>query len=666
MTDETLRDLLEERVADLATRDLAATAWSEGVRRRRTRRAGVLAGVAAATALVVGVAALVGGPGPDDPPPSERPTSAAPDAVVRGAHVWWSPDLAEEAVLPQVSGPLPEQVDLDAQAPDAAGANGAPALAAFAVLDGSRADHVLLVGNGPVRRLDVSQLATVAKPNGYRVPPVSRTMLSPDGRTLAFGQDGAIAFFDITLGSWREVPVDGPTHQLTWVGPRLLVLANGDGLSVDGRPVDLDLPRLTVLGMIDPATPQGPWVHSADGLAHAQAFGYGAQVPTRPDYAQQPETLVVQTAGTPDVLAIAAETNDGRFKDCCPVAGWLDGDTVVYESRSARPRLVSWDVGTRTFGRVTTIVGGAAPDASWVGSYAQLDVASTDTSAPEPETDGPDAVAGDMQVWWGPTAADEAGLPSYDGAPLPRTIDLDPAAPAPAQDRVRAVLAPGGPRAVVLSESGTTGFLDIARLEPVSDEAGNRGDPLAAGPGLDPAGNVVAFAQNSSLEVYSFVTRTWTTVDTDDWAAEGARWFRPGVLILPSGDTYGVDGTPHGRREVDGKDPAREGDAPYGPVSVVEGAVAQTLRLAGPVAGGDLANPEAVVVQRGAERFALALPSDGRAKGCCPVVGLLDDRTALFRSGDAVLAWTVGTHDVSVVSEVVGASGWAASFSDLS
>ncbi len=384
MTDETLRDLLEERVADLTTRDLAEGAWSEGVRRRRHRRAGVLAGAAAATAVVVGVATLATGSEPADPPPSDAPVSVEPDAVVQGARIWWSPSLAEEADLPQVDSVLPEQVDLDEQAPEAAGTTGPPARAAFAVLDGDRALRVLLVGDGPHRSVDVTQLGQVATPDGYRLPPVSATMLSPDGRTLAFGQDDAVAFFDVTLGTWREVPTDRPTHELTWAGPRILALADGSGLSVHGTPVDLDMPQPTVLGMIEPATPHGPWAHSPDGLSDAQAFGFGAQVPPRPGSMSQPETVVVQDADAPDVLTISGEPAERRSKDCCPVAGWLDGDTVVYESRGAEPRLVSWDIGTRTFGRVTTLVGLASAEASYVGSYAQLGATPT---AASPATD---------------------------------------------------------------------------------------------------------------------------------------------------------------------------------------------------------------------------------------------------------------------------------------
>lgn len=680
MTDERLRDLLEERVADLTTRDLAAGAWQEGARRRRHRRTAGAAVTAAVAALVVGVSLVVGGSPAADPPPSDRPAPTEPDATVGGARVWWSPDVAEEAALPAVDSPLPDQVDLDAVGPDAATDPLTRAVAAYGVVDGAGdVARLLLVGpEGEERTLDVSRLDPVAKPNGYRLSPITRTMLSPDGRTLAFGQDGAVAFFDVALGTWREVPVgDRATHALRWAGPRLLAFPHGDGLSVDGTPVDVDLPVLGVLGPIDPATPHGPWVHSADGISDAQAFGYGARLPSRgAEYTGHPETVVVQDAAAPDVLAISSTVDDGRYKDCCPVVGFLDGDTVLYESRSAEPRVLAWDVGTRTFGVAATIVGVAAGDESYVGSYAQLDVVAGDAaSSPADPADpagpagsaggAPDTTSRGTAVWWGPEAAEEGSLPPVDGGPLPTTIDLGVTSPFAPQPWVRAVLSTGA-GVVVLEADGTTSRLDTSRLTPFRDEGGNVGDPLTAGAGLDPAGTHVAFAQRDSLEVYTFATGSWSTVPTGAGAAEGARWWRPGVLLLPSGETYAVDGTPLGRRDADPRSVAAAGDAPYGPLVVVEGALAQSLRMTGPVDGGDLANPEAVVVRRGGERLALALPQDGRAKGCCPVVGLPDAGTVVFRSDDALLAWTVGTPDVRRVSTVTGAEGWVGSFADLS
>lgn len=375
MSDETLRDLLEERVADLAGRDLAAGSWEAATRLRRRRRTTALAGVAAATALVVGVTALVArDPGPAAAPAAPGP-SASPDAVVDGAHVWWSPDLAEEAALPRVDSVLPPQVDV-AGAPDVADRPIGRVRAALAVLDESgELLRVVLVATDGTRALDVSRLDPVERRStGYRLPPVGASMLSPDGRTLAFPQDDGIAFYDVQLRTWRDVPIGGRDPvDLRWAGPRLLVLADGSGLSVDGTPVDLDLSRPRTLGLVGDATAHGPWLTAPDGVASAQAYDVGALVPARgASYSVNPETLVVQDGTAPEVLAISSSVNDGRFKQCCPVAGWLDDDTLAYESRSAEPRLLAWDVGTRRFGLVTRIVGLSGPGESYVGSYADL------------------------------------------------------------------------------------------------------------------------------------------------------------------------------------------------------------------------------------------------------------------------------------------------------
>ena len=75
MTTQRLRDLMEERVADVETDDLATRAWAraDGVRRRRRI---AVTGTAVAAVLVVagGVAVL-----DDRPPPRTRPRAGRPD-----------------------------------------------------------------------------------------------------------------------------------------------------------------------------------------------------------------------------------------------------------------------------------------------------------------------------------------------------------------------------------------------------------------------------------------------------------------------------------------------------------------------------------------------------------------------------------------------------------
>jgi hypothetical protein len=67
------------------------------------------------------------------------------------------------------------------------------------------------------------------------------------------------------------------------------------------------------------------------------------------------------------VLAFMTAFDDERWMDAPPVAGWLDADTVVYESVALdRDLLIAWDVGTHTFRRVASVTPG------WQSSFARL------------------------------------------------------------------------------------------------------------------------------------------------------------------------------------------------------------------------------------------------------------------------------------------------------
>ena len=262
----------------------------------------------------------------------------------------------------------------------------------------------------------------------------------------------------------------------------------------------------------------------------------------------------------------------------------------------------------------------------------------TDPSPSAPER--PDTTYAGIDVVWSPTVAEEADLPWYAGAsPLPRTIDLAADAPGiSGGDRALAVFAiyrnersPCSSGCAVAR--GTSRSLDVSRLEPVRDVDGNAAALLPTDGGLAPDGRHVFFAQNSSLEVYEFATDTWTIIDTPDWEAEGARWLDAETIWLPSGETFGVDGRSTGRSDVDWVFGELAEDAlGYGPVKTTSGGFAQSQRLAGPVQGGDLANPEAIGVTRGGQQSALAFPDLDRAKGCCPVVGWLDGDTVVYES----------------------------------
>jgi hypothetical protein len=291
--------------------------------------------------------------------------------------------------------------------------------------------------------------------------------------------------------------------------------------------------------------------------------------------------------------------------------------------------------------------------------------------------DRPDTTYRGAGVWWSPSLPEEAGLPWVEDATLPREIDL--AATEPLQeidhalavfvfhDNIDAVPIPVT-RVVVLAPDGSRLLLDHSRLEPVRDEADNHG-PVS--PQLSGDGRHVLFAQNSSVEVYTFATGTWRTVDTPDWQAEGARWLDAETIWVPhelgpTGSTYDVRGRELGDAVIDLRTPLSRGDERfgYGPVRIASGQLAQSYHLTGPVEPvpeGNVSNPAAVVVRRGERLFALALDDPlrqpVRSKGCCGVVGWLDTDTVVYGSQGRLLAWRVGSHDVRRVAEIVGRAG---------
>lgn len=316
-----------------------------------------------------------------------------------------------------------------------------------------------------------------------------------------------------------------------------------------------------------------------------------------------------------------------------------------------------------------------------------------------PTIPAPEAVSAGKQygaqVWWAPDKAEEAALPRLDVAGLPEEIDLSAGSPPhPPGVRASAMFAVGNAdladgRVVVLGTDGATYSLDVGRLDPVADEPGNRYLPFGEG-SLSPDGRHAFFRQESSLEVYNLVTGEWTTIDTPDWLAEGARWFNATEIWVPqslgatdgSGTVYDISGGARGTDQIAGHSlwKAGSGEA-YGPLRLdrtdLSGRGPRVAQAQFP--GVDLADPngtlvsgaDAVVTSETADGgpSVLVLPysggaQSGRWKGCCPVVGWLEGSgTLLFASrgsvgddaGDSrVLAWKVGTPELFRVSQVTG------------
>jgi hypothetical protein len=336
MTQERLRELLRERVADETMPDRSGPAWRAARVVRRRRRLGAAAGVVVATVGVSTGIAVVGSTPPAPVPPPDRGISdrsevpQTPDATYEGVPVWFSPDQDEEQQLPGVDGPLPADIDLDASRPFVPGELD-HALAAFA-----RGRSVVLVGpEGELRTVDLSRLSKVTKPNGYAYFPTSSWMLGLDGRQLVFDQPGRQdAVFTIATGEWSSA-----------VGA---VIRAGSP-----RQIPFDVSAVQRYGA---------------GSKGAASWGMGLPLPVRHQGQElaDPEFMLVNQAGFWDdpapmaVLAFMWKATDGngsRYKNCCPVAGWLDRDTVVYESRQDTSLLVAWQLGTDRFRLVSRIHG---------------------------------------------------------------------------------------------------------------------------------------------------------------------------------------------------------------------------------------------------------------------------------------------------------------------
>lgn len=302
---------------------------------------------------------------------------------------------------------------------------------------------------------------------------------------------------------------------------------------------------------------------------------------------------------------------------------------------------------------------------------------SVPSGSPDPDQEGgaPRATRMDdyrgAAVWEAPPPEDELALPRWPEPSLPEVIDPGAAATDVPHAPARGLVADGR-RVLTLGEDGALSELDLARLAPVSDEGGNRLSPVTAY-SLAPDGRHAFFVQEGSLEVLDLLTGRWQTVDTPDWLAEGARWTSDDEIWVPdalssrgSGTLHDLDGTVS-QAMVSWLGVGFGDEEPWGPVAATGGRVAQDMFLAGPVDGTGVSNPEAVVVETGGRYDVLTMWPAGsatRQKGCCEVLGFLDDDTVLLASrsseGSRLLAWRVGTPEVFLVSRLTGSASLVA------
>lgn len=390
MTDQRLRDLLHEQVADLESTDRSAAAWA-GARRIRQRRITVVASAAVATvAVVAGSLVLTKGDGgePTDPAPtptterSVQSSSVEPGRDYRGAKTWWAPSDAAEKDLPLLRGtPLPDEIDLAEGAP--AHPTGVRAVAVYQLSGESAAPgRVVVIGtDGASYSLDVGRLDPVTDEQGNALTPLMAESLAPDGKRVFFIQESSLEVYDLTTGTWATyATVRWLAEGARWISatdiwaPGELGRPNGIGTTYDAAGGSPDTSW---------SAPRRVWDTSDEpfGIVRETQGGGVAQAMFLAEAALDPQGVsmggldaVAAKVNWGDVahLLVMPGPDSGRWKGCCPVVGWLDDATVVLQSRSNTSRILAWRVGTPDLQRVSRLVGWEPGEEVPVGTFADL------------------------------------------------------------------------------------------------------------------------------------------------------------------------------------------------------------------------------------------------------------------------------------------------------
>ena len=388
MTEPDVRDLLVELADSIEVPDLASTAWDRSVTRRRRRTTVGVGAVAAATAIALGAVQLraddasTGGPTHPSPTTSQRSEPAGP--TLDGFSVAVAPRLADEATLPIAGSPLPSAIDLSAPNPSVVDEPLLYAVAAFGIAkvvgDNTRFDGVMLIGpDGELRHLDANRLQPMSTPSGDGFLPFTAGSLSADGTRLAFAQPDGVAVFTIPTGEWSEFSftvTDTEALDLHWVG--------NDSVRLGLTTLSLETGQATRDRIGSPLYGTGLAVEywwgaeRTYGDKHARGAAYlDEQVPVD-GVDRNPPAVVAAGGGIASLLLIPDQ--QPRWKNCCAAAGWLDAETVAYESTFSRDpyttrpsqvtRVLAWDVSTGAVELVTTVNGSA--DMLFRGSYSDL------------------------------------------------------------------------------------------------------------------------------------------------------------------------------------------------------------------------------------------------------------------------------------------------------
>jgi hypothetical protein len=288
----------------------------------------------------------------------------------------------------------------------------------------------------------------------------------------------------------------------------------------------------------------------------------------------------------------------------------------------------------------------------------------------------PDARVDGWPVFWGPTPAQEAGLPLVD-SPLPTEIGLAAPAAALADDPIDAALAAyaitqadGSLRLLLLAEDGSLRSVDVSDIRPLLD--GGQDVSIARETLLSPTGRFLAFPQDGRIRVLTLATGEWRTIDTGSAPTTWVTWLGVSDLYLPPTRLGGQGPT------FSALDGSRTGGSgffvPAGPVDPAVSVALGRYRM-GPLGTAqtwssvDVPLPRAslrpgrvVVVEgyRRADDAVLVLGetvTEERPEDCCSVSFWLDDERVAYESATEprrLVAWRVGTHELAVVATLSG------------
>ena len=407
MTDRDLSALLERATEDVVERDFAEHAWNAALDGRRSRRRRFVTGAGALAAAALAVTAVQLG-GSDDAKP--RPaisstTTASRGTLSDGTAYAVMPPEGKEAQLPDFDAGLPSTIDVRARTEAFSPARPpASVVAVYLRQDGERFHPVLVTGDG--HQLEVADVALVRTTDagGHQATPLGPRAIGGGGHYVVFPQRDHVVRLDTRTGATVSYPV--PSEHVEWAGwnaagtlviarssegtwaidpsepgtPAVAVRNGYEGVfrvtASDTVPADVRVTRFDANGVPLDSTPvrspvSGLWGETVntEQLAGTGAFfdqNVTSTVIRRGFGPIYQGLLVVEPASGAAKVLLAPENPDGqtgRFKGCCTVLGWADGQTVLFQSVGSHGRwILAWKTTTGEVFDVSRVATGAPDD----------------------------------------------------------------------------------------------------------------------------------------------------------------------------------------------------------------------------------------------------------------------------------------------------------------